>query len=127
VVDRWTKGWGLDAYVLAVPVDDLIEEARRLLRGGGQVMLFAHTRRGGRVPVDLASICVDEKDLLGSYSADITLQREVSRLVFSRQLDVRPLVTHRLPLEATLQAVRMAANPQPETLKVMVGGVNGVG
>lgn len=122
LVDRWTKGRGLDAYILAVPVDDLIEEACQLLRGGGQVLLFAHTRRGARAPVDLSSICVDEIDLLGSYSADVTLQRKVSQLVFSRQLDVRPLVTHRLPLERTLEAVRMATNPQPETLKVVIGG-----
>ena len=36
---------------------------------------------------------MDEKDLLGSYSSDFTLQREVARLVFSRQLDVRDLIS----------------------------------
>ena len=83
----------------------------RLVRGGGQVLLFAHTKRaksetGSRkakmtrarfrfrfqlsaFTLDLASICLDEKDLIGSYSSDFTLQREVARLVFSRQLDVR--------------------------------------
>jgi len=44
---------------------------------------------------------VDEKDLLGSYSADFTLQGEVARLVFSRQLDVRRLITHRFTLSET--------------------------
>jgi len=41
---------------------------------------------------------VDEKDLIGSYSSDITLQNEVARLVFRRRLDVRKLVTHTFPL-----------------------------
>jgi L-iditol 2-dehydrogenase len=70
--------------------------------------------------MDLSSICVDEKDLLGSYSADFTLQREVARLVFSRQLDVRGLITHRVPLEETSEAVELAAQPTTESLKVIV-------
>jgi L-iditol 2-dehydrogenase len=70
--------------------------------------------------LDLSRICVDEKDLLGSYSADFTLQREVARLVFSRQLDVRDLITHRFPLKSTAKAVDLAAHPTPESLKIIV-------
>ena len=92
----------------------------QLIRGAGQVLLFAHTKRGALTEVDLASICVDEKDLLGSYSADFTLQREVARLVFSRQLDVRPLITHRYPLAETAAAVQLASHPTPDSLKILV-------
>ena len=58
--------------------------------------------------------------LLGSYSADFTLQAEVAKLVFSRTLDVRPLLTHTFPLAATAAAVNLAAHPTPESLKVLV-------
>jgi len=64
--------------------------------------------------VDLASVCVDEKDLLGSYSADFTLQDEVARLVFSRKLDVRGLITHRFALESAAEGVRLASR-RPRT------------
>jgi L-iditol 2-dehydrogenase len=111
---------GLDAVVVAVPVDALVKQSFELLRGGGQVLLFAHTKRGAETPVDLARICVDEVDLLGSYSADFTLQKQVARLVFSRQLDVRPLITHRFSLAETAAAVELAANPTPESLKILV-------
>jgi L-iditol 2-dehydrogenase len=70
--------------------------------------------------LDLAAVCVDEKDLLGSYSSDFTLQAEVARLVFSRRLDVRPLVTQRFPLEQTADAVRLASRPTPDSLKTVV-------
>jgi L-iditol 2-dehydrogenase len=110
----------LDAAIIAVPVDALVRQAFDLLRGGGQVLLFAHTKRGAEVPVDLARVCVDEVDLIGSYSADFTLQKQVARLVFSRQLDVRPLITHRFPLAQTAAAVELASNPTPESLKVLV-------
>jgi len=120
LVRQLTRGRGLDAAVIAVPSDALVREAQALLRGGGQVMLFSHTRRGDQTFVDLATVCVDEKDLVGSYSADFRLQREVARLVFSRKLDVRQLVTHQFPLEQTAAAVELAAHPSAKSLKVVV-------
>ena len=119
-IHRLTRGRGLDAAVIAVPVDAAVEQSLSLVRSAGQVLLFAHTKRGAVAPVDLSSICVDEKDLLGSYSADFTLQPAVARLVFSRQLDVRTLVTHRFSLAQTAAAVALAAQPRPDSLKVVV-------
>jgi L-iditol 2-dehydrogenase len=113
----------LDAAILAVPSDAALKQAFEAVRGAGQILLFAHTKRGALTEVDLASVCVDEKDLLGSYSADFTLQREVARLVFSRQLDVRGLITHRFPLDQTAEAVRLASQPTPESLKVIVSQI----
>ncbi len=127
--------FGFDAAVIAVPSDAVVQQALQLVRGGGQVLLFAHTKRtphaalpapSSQLPapisqLDLASICLDEKDLIGSYSSDFTLQREVARLVFSRQLDVRRLITHRFPLEQTAAAVALAARPTEDSLKIIVG------
>jgi len=70
--------------------------------------------------LDLASICLDEKDLIGSYSSDFTLQVEVARLVFSRRLDVRRLITHRFPLAGTSDAIALASHPTPDSLKIIV-------
>ena len=103
-----------------MPSDAALRQAIELVRGAGQVLLFAHTHRGATSAVDLASVCVDEKDLLGSYSADFTLQREVARLVFSRRLDVRRLITDRFPLEQAAKAVKLASQPTPDSLKIMV-------
>ena len=110
----------LDAAVLAVPSDAALRQAIQSVRGAGQIMLFAHTRRGAATELDPASVCVDEKDLLGSYSSDFTLQTEVARLVFSRKLDVRELITHRFPLEQAAAAVALASRPTPDSLKIVV-------
>jgi L-iditol 2-dehydrogenase len=132
LIHRATRGRGLDAAVIAVPSDAAVQQALQLVRGGGQVLLFAHTKRATptlnpqpstlNFPLDLASVCLDEKDLLGSYSSDFTLQDEVARLVFSRRLDVRSLITHRFPLAETAEAVALAAQPTPDSLKIIVGG-----
>lgn len=115
-----TSDLRLDAAVLAVPSDAALKQAIGAIRGAGQVLLFAHTKRGALTEVDLASVCVDEKDLIGSYSADFTVQKEVARLVFTRQLDVRSLITHRFGLDQTAEAVQLASHPTPESLKVVV-------
>ncbi|MBL6763978.1 MAG: alcohol dehydrogenase catalytic domain-containing protein [Verrucomicrobiae bacterium] len=120
VVERMTRGRGLDAVVVAVPVDAAVRQGTELLRGGGRVLLFAHTKRGADAPVDLSTVCVDEKDLIGSYSADVTLQGEVARLVFRRAFDVRPLISHRFFLEETSAAIDLAAAPTADSLKVVV-------
>jgi L-iditol 2-dehydrogenase len=120
VIDRMTRGRGLDAAVVAVPLDAVVEESLKLVRGGGQVLLFSHTRRGSDSLLDLANVCVDEKDLIGSYSADFLLQQEVARLVFGRKLNVERLVTHRFPLAQTAEAVALAARPTAASLKVVV-------
>jgi len=122
-----------DAAVIAVPSDAAVRQAVQMVRGAGQIMLFAHTKRAGTgtpsadghaasglYPLDLASICVDEKDLMGSYAADFTIQKEVGRLIFSREFDMRKLITHRFPLEKAAEAVELAAHPTEDSLKVVV-------
>ncbi len=115
----------LDAAIIAVPSDDAVAQAVQSVRGGGQVLLFAHTKRATQSQtlnsqLDYASICLDEKDLIGSYSSDFTIQNEVADLVFSRKLDVRRLITHHFPLEQTAAAVALASKPTESSLKIVI-------
>src|SRR5260221_6869670 len=111
---------GLDAAIICAPSDAAMLQAQELLNGGGKVLLFAHTRRGPLTPLDLSSVCGDEKDLIGSYSADFTLQTSVARLVFSRKLDVRQIITHQFPLSEAEAAIDLASHPTPDSLKVII-------
>lgn len=113
-------GRGADRAVLAVPGEAPLRQAMEALRPGGRALLFAETRLGGAVPIDPGEICVREKSLVGSYSADIDLQPQAARMVFERQIDVAGLVSHRLPLDEINEALRLAANPNASTLKVIV-------
>ncbi len=119
-VRRLTSVAGVDAVVIAVPIDRVVREALELVRGGGKVLIFAHTLRGAGCEVDLSAVCMDEKDLIGSYSSDLGLQREAARLVFSRRFDVRTLITDTLPLQRTAEGIRRAASPASASLKIMI-------
>ena len=114
----------LDAAIIAVPSDAAVADALRRVRGAGQVLLFAHTKRAtdaaGLSTIDFSQVCFDEKDLIGSYSSDFTIQAEVAKLVFSRKLDVRPLISHCFSLEKTAEAVDLASKPTEASLKIVV-------
>ena len=114
-----TDGRGADAVIVAVGGSGLIRPALDAARFGGRVLLFAQTVRG-EVVIDPASICVDEKTLLGSYSASVELNDEVARFVFSGEMDLAGLFSHRFPLEESLEALKLAAHPQPETMKIAI-------
>ncbi len=114
-----TGNRGADAVILAVAGNALIRPAVDAARPGGRVMLFAQTVRS-EVQIDPAAICVDEKTLLGSYSASVDLNEDVARFVLSREMDLEGLYSHRFPLEQAVEALKLAAHPQPDTMKIAI-------
>jgi L-iditol 2-dehydrogenase len=118
-VRQLTEGRGADAVILAVGGNSLIRTAMDAARPGGRVLLFAQTQHGEAV-IDPAAICVDEKTLVGSYSASVDLQEESVRFVMNREMDLERLVSHRFPLSESPQALELAAHPQPSSLKIMI-------
>ncbi len=118
-VRELTDGRGADAVILAVGGTGLIRPAIDATRPGGRVLLFAQTVRG-EVIVDPAAICVDEKTLLGSYSASVELQEESVRFVMIQEMELDRLISHRFPLARGLEALELAAHPQPDSMKVVI-------
>ena len=89
------------------------------VRPGGRVLLFAQTVHGDAV-IDPGAVCVEEKTLLGSYSASIELQEESVRVVMNREMDLEKLISHRFPLSSSVEALNLAAHPQPNSLKIVI-------
>jgi L-iditol 2-dehydrogenase len=118
-VREFTEGRGADAVILAVGSNSLIRPAMDAARPGGRVLLFAQTQRGEAV-IDPAAVCVDEKTLLGSYSASIDLQEQSVEFVMNREMDLERLISHRFPLDRSTQALDLAAHPQPSSMKVVI-------
>ncbi len=118
-VRELTKGRGADAVILATAGNSLIRPAIDAARPGGRVMLFAQTQRS-EVTIDPASICMDEKTLMGSYSASVDLQDENVKLVFSGEIDFSRLITHRFSLQQAVEALHLASHPGPDSMKVVI-------
>lgn len=118
-VRELTEGRGADAVILAVGSNNLIRPAMDAARPGGRILLFAQTQHGEAV-IDPAAICVDEKTLVGSYSASVDLQQESTHFVMNGEMNLERLISHRFPLRDTTQALEVASHPQPSSMKIVI-------
>jgi L-iditol 2-dehydrogenase len=117
-----TEGRGADVALLAVGGNSLINVAMDAIRPGGRVQLFAQTQHG-ESPFDPAAVCMDEKTLMGSYSASVAIQDDVTRMVFDgyhNGFDLTQLISHRFSLEDAVAAIDLASHPQADSLKIVI-------
>jgi len=115
-----TSGRGVDAVILATSVKGLVEQAVRISRPGAKILLFAQTSSTERIEISGADVCVGERMLFGSYSADVDLQAESARLVFSGQLPLQQLISDRVSLGEIERGISIALKPGDRSLKVVV-------
>ena len=124
VVRAASEGRGADAVILAVGGNSLIRTAMEAARSGGRVLLFAQTQHGEAI-IDPAAVCVDEKTLMGSYSASVDIQDEALQIVFEgygQGYDLTRLVSHRFPLSKAVEAIAVASEPKATSMKIMIEG-----
>ncbi|MFZ0923308.1 MAG: alcohol dehydrogenase catalytic domain-containing protein [Candidatus Acidiferrales bacterium] len=119
-VRQRTSGRGADVVLLAAPHPKLVTEALDMTRAGGRVLLFAHNDPVLKIEFPAAAVGIEEKEILGSYSASITEQEEYAQIVFERRLPLAELVSHRFPTERIAEALELAAKPNADTLKVVI-------
>ena len=81
-----TQGRGADVVLVAVPIPAALTDALTLARPGGRVLLFAQNDPLMKIEFPAAAVGVEEKEILGSYSAAIDRADEAARLIFSQQV-----------------------------------------
>jgi len=117
-----TEGRGADVALVAVGGNAVIQLAMEAIRPGGRVMLFAATQHG-EAPFDPAAVCMDEKTLMGSYSASVEIQDAVTKLVLEGHrtgFDLTRLISHRFSIKDAVAAIELASNPQPDSMKIVI-------
>jgi L-iditol 2-dehydrogenase len=120
VLKARTAGRGADAVIVATNTKGLVDQALKISRPGAKILLFAQTSAAERIEISGSDICVGERILMGSYSADVDLQCESARLVFSGELQLERLISHRVPLARIEEGIATALHPSEQSLKVVV-------
>ncbi len=114
------SGEGADAVFVAIGKSSAVEQALRLVRkGGGRVVVVALFDEPIALPDPFALVGA-EAALLGSqmYRAD-DFQTAVD-LTVQRRVDLRPLVSHEIPLESVGDAFRLMIDRVESPVKVQV-------
>jgi L-iditol 2-dehydrogenase len=113
-------GRGADLVIVAVSVPGIVEQAMDCSRPGARILLFAQTSDRERIEISGGGICKEERVLFGCYSASVDLQKESADVIFSGELPVDELISHRLPLDEIRSGIDLALHPDGESLKIVV-------
>jgi L-iditol 2-dehydrogenase len=115
-----TEGRGADAVLVAVAHPAVVVEALSAARPGGRILLFAANDPVTKIEFPAAAVGIDEKEILGSYSAAVDIQESAANLVLGKKLPVMEIVTHRYPLARIQEALDLAARPTAQSLKILI-------
>lgn len=113
-------GRGADVVLVAVAHPAVVVEALSAARPGGRVLLFAANDPVTKIEFPAAAVGIDEKEILGSYSAAVDIQDSAAALVLEKKLPVMEIVSHRFPLARIQEGLELANRPTEESLKILV-------
>lgn len=118
-VKERTEGLGADLVMVGPSSPSVIAEAVKMAAPGGRVLMFMAPQPGVMMELEPHDLFFREVDLIGSYSCGPDDTRETLALLRQGVFPTDKLVTHRFPIEETLQACRLTA-AAGDSLKVLV-------
>lgn len=119
-VKELTDARGADIVIVAASAPGIIDQAVACSRPGAKIVLFAQTSNKEKISVTGADLVVAERTLVGYYSADVDLQAESARLVFSGELPLNDLISDRFALTDIHKGIQQALHPDDKSLKIIV-------
>ena len=117
-----TGGVGADLIIEAVGTTQTLSQAFHLVRDEGQVVLFGLPESEEPVPFDYSQMFKSRADVftvLGSQDEPgLTSYAEAVRLISSGEIDVGPIISHRINISEIDRAFEIASNPADGAVKV---------
>jgi L-iditol 2-dehydrogenase len=104
---RLNDGMGVDGAVLTVVTARILDDVQRAVRPGGRINVFASAAEGPRLSLDFEDLYHRELAVFSTYSSTPATLAEAFRLLTSGRVRVQPLISHRLPLSAFAEGVRL--------------------
>ena len=106
-----TAGAGADAIITACPVPSVQAKALELANIGGRIIFFGGiAAKGEPVPINTNLIHYKQLIVSGTTRASLYQYRKTLRFISDGVLDVKPLITERLPLKDFARGVETAKN-----------------
>jgi L-iditol 2-dehydrogenase len=116
-IQRITGGRGSDVVAEAVGIERTYRQAIAMVRKTGSIMVFGALERVVRV--DLYPILHKEITLIGCTGAGWECPPSIA-LMDSGRINVKPLITHELPLDQAQKAFEIVEDPSENTIKVIL-------
>ena len=119
LVRRTNDNYLADLVIVCTGALAAFQQALRSVERGGMVLAFACTDPSVDLPVPLNDFWRNEIKLAPSYGNAPYDAMAAIELLRSKRVDIKPLITHRLPLNKTGQGFMLVAEAK-ESLKVII-------
>lgn len=118
---RLTNGRGVDVAIEALGTQSTFEAALRVLRPGGTLSSLGVYSSDLKIPLDaFAAGLGDHKIVTTLCPGGKERMRRLMNVIASDRLDLRPLVTHRFPLDRIEEAYDLFAHQRDGVLKIAI-------
>jgi L-iditol 2-dehydrogenase len=109
-----------DLVIVCAGSESAISNAFRLVERGGTILLFAPTNPGVEIPLPFNEVFWgNDITLTTTYAGDRTDHLAALDLIRTGRVEVREMITHRLPLEDTSKGFQLVASAD-ESIKVII-------
>ncbi len=115
-----TAGRGADLVVEFAGSPGAARQSLEMARRGGRVVLGGATSPGRRLDVDLSTIVRGQLDVFGTVANPRGISRRANVLMQKGLVDVRPLITHHLPLSEFGRAWEIFRDRREGAIRVML-------
>jgi L-iditol 2-dehydrogenase len=109
-----TGDYGADIVIEAIGLPATWEQALKLVRKGGTVLEFGGCPPGTQIRLDTEPLHYGEVAVRGAFHTTPVHFRKALSLIASRTIDVRPLVTRRMKLDALPTAFEILSTSKSE-------------
>lgn len=109
---------GLDVAIECVGHPEIWERMFTFVRRGGTVHLFGGCESGTSINIDTRRLHYDEIKVISVFHHTPKYFREALNLIAENEIDVEKLITLKMPLEFTKQALQLHSNG--EAIKVLL-------
>ena len=115
-----TAGRGADLVIEFAGSAEAASQSIEVARRGGRVVLGGATSPGRRLDVDLSAIVRGQLDVFGTVANPRGISRRANGLMQKGLVDVRPLITHHLPLSEFARAWEIFRDRREGAIRVML-------
>lgn len=113
-VKRLTGGYGADVVIEAIGLPTTWEQSFKLVQKGGTVLEFGGCPPGTEIKLNAELLHYGEVTVLGTFHTTPLHFKKALNLIASRRIDVRPLITRKMRLDAIKEAFEILSTSKSE-------------
>ena len=118
-IHQLTEKRGVDIAIIATGSGAAMQNALKVTRKGGTIILFGVPSKRAQMTLDFSSIYANELCIIPSYAASEIETNLSLRLIAEGRINLSKLVTHRYAIDQVADAIR-EAHEATNTMKVLI-------